>query len=369
MSNNLKNTDFEKIQVEIAQKMKSMEYVGKSRHDYKNFYNHKTGQYEDQTKDKIFSHGSSMTEMKRVATNFMKYQYENRGVKSINEISPKDVSYWVSKQQKTGGWKGEGLAASSVKTYANHLCKFFQVKGGFNSLDVKFESVKYTDVTRSRLDRQHDKEINMNRPEVKKVVDFNKGLGLRRNELENFRGDQIQYRNYYNKASETTERRLVIVFEGDDKTMTKGGRERVVPVLKSHENMVLNIKNNLSNETDKVFGKTNPKLDIHALRREYTQGYYKELKNRLGEVIDKKVRVPASPHVSLKDFKNNPGDYKTLPRGYETRRTMTIVDENGEEKSVRLPKEKQDTYDRVLLKEVSSALGHNRPNVVPNHYL
>ena len=354
-------------------KMNNMNYIGKNRHDYKYVLNERTGQYENKTYNKVFNHGSSMTEMKRVVRNFMKYQHGTRGVKSINDINTKDIAHWVKKQEESGGWRGEGLAPSSVKTYANHLCKFFQVEGGFKTLrelGVKLETVKYTDATRSRVDRVHDKQVNLNNPKVQRAIEFNKGVGLRRNELENIRGDQIQSRNYYNKATETYEKRLVIVFEGaDDAKMTKGGRERIVPVLKSHEQVVLNAKNNLANSNDKVFGKINGRLDIHAIRRGYAKSYYNELKKEIGEKLNKNERVPASSHVSLKDFKENPDNYKSVSRVYETRKTKTIINEKGEEVRVRLPKEEQDSYDRVLVKEVISALGHNRDNVVPMHYL
>lgn len=142
-------------------------------------------------------------------------------------------------------------------------------------------------------------------------VNWARGTGMRRSEMEQVRGDQLHQRadgSYYFKM---------------DGNQCNGGREREIPVRGDIER----IKELCERAGhDKVFERVPKAMDVHHYRSEYASNLYRELA-RERDAIPKNDR-------------------------YCCRSDLKGV-----------------WYDKVAMKEVSEALGHSRISVIAEHYL
>lgn len=172
--------------------------------------------------------------------------------------------------------------------------------------DIELPRRSTYEITRSRDDSYNKVIYERN----KDIVDFCRGTGLREKELLLVRGRDIYER----------EGRLFVHVERG-----KGGREREVPVLREYEQRVREIVQERGE--DRLFKSIDERIDVHGLRREYAKERYKELERELGR------------------------------EGRELSREESYITRDGH------------TYDRVILRELSKDLGHNREDVVVKHYL
>lgn len=165
-------------------------------------------------------------------------------------------------------------------------------------------------ITRSRGDKAHDRDFQpANWPEL---IGFLQATGLRRDEVKLLRAGDILEREP-DARSPYCGKPVVKVWNG------KGGKQRTVPVLGGREETVLSVKATLAAEAI-VFPRIPRHLDVHSYRREYAQALY----------------LQCAPGRSLPP-----------PQG-------------------RL---KPADYDRAAAFEVSRALGHNRIEVILEHYI
>jgi integrase len=372
-----KKSSFADIEKEITLRVYSMSKIGESRHEFKE---------KKIDTNNVFTSPTTMKNTTDVVKRFMNYQYETRGTKSINQITVKDIDKWLDRGRKKFDENGnvikDGWEKSTTKVYANDLCKFFNIKGGLEGLGIKLDSVSYLDTTRSRKDERanekYDRDKNYkyvkhNDPDVRNVMKFCEGAGLRKSEALAIRGDQIQVRPYLNSITGKYEERVCVVFQGKDKNMTKGGRPRIVPVLKEYEQHALNMKNKNENQRDRVFGGDIPKkvakADIHGDgRRVYAVKLYNELKSRFGENLNKNEQISKSAKVQHFKFLANEQQFREKHGQLNDKgnKIYTLVSRVYETR----PEGKKDIqrYDRVLLREVSLALGHFRESTVVESY-
>lgn len=162
------------------------------------------------------------------------------------------------------------------------------------------------DIKRSRGPKARDKHFSEKRHQA--LVDFCRSTGLRRHELAALHGTDLFEQDgvYY-----------VHVRRG------KGGKERYTPIIGNIENVV-NLMRCAGEE--KVFSHIPTNADIHGYRREFASALY---------------HAYARPRDDLK--------HSEL---YFCRKDKQGV-----------------VYDRRALMIVSQALGHNRIDVVPGHYI
>ncbi len=144
------------------------------------------------------------------------------------------------------------------------------------------------------------------------MVNFLKATGLRRDELKMLRARDI-IEHDPDPDSPYFGQTVVQVWNG------KGGKSRKVPVLAGQEQSVLSVKEGLADD-DRVFPRIPKHLDVHSYRREFAQALY---------------------------LYHAPG--RGLPP-VEGRLKRT-------------------DYDRDAAERVSHALGHNRVEVVLDHYI
>lgn len=142
-------------------------------------------------------------------------------------------------------------------------------------------------------------------------VAFAKGTGMRRSEMESVRGNQL-----YKRADGT----LYFKLDGEQ---CKGGRPRELPVIGDKERIKL-LCENAGN--GKVFEKVPAAMDVHHYRSEYATALYNSIARERND-------IPKGDRYCCR------GDLKGT------------------------------WYDKNAMKTVSEALGHNRINVIAEHYL
>jgi site-specific recombinase XerD len=158
-------------------------------------------------------------------------------------------------------------------------------------------------ITRSRLPTKQDAHFQPeNWPEL---INFLKATGLRREEVEAL---------FVYEICVDTELGDLVVYVRNG----KGGQARVVQVLPGQEKAVLTVKAQRP-EQEHAFERVPKNLDVHALRREYAQAFYRYLSGR--ELPPTEGRLKPSQ------------------------------------------------YDRTAAKESSEQLGHHRSSIVTGHYI
>lgn len=253
----------------------------------------------------IHSFGTMKTYLKH-SLDFATYCRSKYGCKTIEECRPhvkgfienSDYSAWVKKAQRSA------------------IAKLFGVKSiEFGDIDTGSRS--RATVKRSRGGTVREKHFSET-GKYKAYVDFCKGTGLRKAEIESLRGSSF-YRDENGKA-------FLRVTKG-----TKGGRVRTVPILEEYVKLVENAC--LKAGTGKVIPfiaddrlKAPSGANTHGYRAEYAKALYDRLKRPLDI-------VPTNERYFCR------GDLRGV------------------------------IYDKSAMSEVSQALGHTRINVIASSYL
>lgn len=179
-------------------------------------------------------------------------------------------------------------------------------------------------ITRSRGEKEMDRHFSEKRN--RDLVTIARGTGGRREDLENMRVEHFR----------TIGGHLFVEI-----ARSKGGRNRISPILPELEQDVLDILSRAQTVgKGKLFESIHSKADIHSYRRQYSQKLYKAVSE------DRALRDELMQVYPLR--------YEPKVKGnvYSTRRTG-----------------RKQTYNRDDLYLVSQALGHNRLEVLVTHYL
>lgn len=295
------------IHTQIKRELQSMERFGESKFEAKHNGTMRSG---------IYSYSTAHT-YQRECAKFADY---------VKEVSPKgaNTSLEDAKQYARDYIARENAdmskSAYTVKLERSALAKLY----GVDSRELgEVRECKRSEITRSRertvISEKTGKEIKnqstraghfseKNHPEL---VYFARSTGMRRSEMESVRGDQLHQRE---------DGSLYFKLDG---SQCKGGRPRELPVIGDKER----IKELCERAgRDKVFAKVPAAMDVHHYRSEYATTLYKSIA-REREDIPKKERYCCR------------GDLKGT------------------------------WYDKKAMIEVSHALGHNRINVIAEHYL
>lgn len=259
------------------------------------------------TQDKIYSWATYKSYMKQ-ANYFAKYCKDTYGCRTLEECKSY-VDEWLQKQIE------EGKSAYTQKLRACSLAKLYNCK----STDfIKTEVRNRENISRSRGVKVRDKHFAEHKH--KDLVEFCKSTGLRRKELRVLTGDKLVYKKeedkYYIKVN----------------VGSKGGRERLAPIIGNVESVVERMK---SVGTNKVFDKIPLAADIHSYRADYATAIYKAYARPIDEL---------KCNLGVKG--GNTGDVYVC---------------RGDLKGV--------VYDRRAMEVASKALGHNRISVIAAHYI
>lgn len=314
------------LKYQITQRLKGLNRLGESKHqakeDYKRACATRPGvKYNPAYARGIFS-SKTMDAYKQSAMEFSNWFKENHpDIRDINNIT-KDHTIAYLQQRQT-----EGKSAWTTSKDMSALNKVFNLH--VTKSDAGLRERSYKNTTRSREDRAHDSKYNPKNYE--KQIAVSQAFGLRR---ESIYGGQYQVKDVSLFRNHNDGKLYAAVIE-------KGGRYREAPCLSSMQPTIermyphIQERDPLTKEQfqalyhsqgDYLFDKYTTKIDNHAFRHEYARNLYQEIMDRRQQEELQQQRDQAE---------------EQLYRG----------------------------YNRAILEEVSQALGHNRVNVVVEHYL
>ena len=273
----------------------------------------------------IYSVNSYKTYLKQ-CKQYAKWLKQEKGINKIDDIN-KTEQYAKEYIQKR---LDDGKSIYTVKMERSALGMLYG-----KQIDIKLPSRTPDQITRSRKETKNDRYISRD-GKYKDVFTIAIATGSRRKDI-----SKLCVNNF-----REVDGKLYVYFE-----RSKGGRDRLTPVLEKYEKDVRDII-----EQAKADGKTRlfnhiPKeIDVHGLRREYCQGLYDEIKD------NKELRDEI--------LKNYP----------ERRELKTQKDKDGntvtkEIKSDIYKDRSGNTWKRDDIYVLSQALGHNRLDVSITHYL
>ncbi len=243
------------------------------------------------------------------------------------------------------------LSAYTVKLETSAMMKIYNID---KDSIYKSKARLRANIERSRGEKVRDKHFSEKNNQ--ELVRFCRATGLRRAELSQIRGTDLIFinDNPYLKVTRNT----------------KGGRERVVPIILDQQFVVDLLK---TKGAEKVFEKIPNSADIHGYRAEFATTLYKKLekdikdqqfvvdllKTKGAEKVFEKIPNSADIHGYRAEFattlyKKLEKDINTLPKEkkYYCRKDLKGI-----------------VYDKDAMLEVSRALGHNRIDVIAGHYI
>jgi hypothetical protein len=242
----------------------------------------------------------------RIGNLFAEWCIENYKVKTIDEITKEMALKYLQMR------KDKGQSAWTLQTVKSSINKLFEFNINVDSKDIDLPKRKRENIKRSRGERAHDKQVNLEN--YKDLITILRGFGFRRREAKKLKVDSI---------IKISGRLYALILKGASGG-GKGGKYREVECLKYMEKEVEEVvAKRLADEKLFVFDKIPGKLDVHSIRADYANEKYKEL------------------------LENT-----------EIASTEEIYTRNDGKK-----------YNVAALKKVSENLGHNRISVVITNYM
>ena len=303
---------------------------GESRHNAKNELRNSLGEnyHFGMTNDKIHSLETFDT-YKKVSKEYAKWLVEEKALNKYIDI--KETERYASEylQQRLD----KGMSLWTVKMERSALGKVYGKQIEIRQLPKRHDN----DITRSRNECEHDKHFSVSKNRA--LVTIATACGTRREDLGKLRIDSFR----------EIEGRLYVQIEG-----SKGGRNRLAPVLYAKEQEVKTILEKMQKEGkekhDKLFDKVHNKMDVHSCRRYYAKSLFKEVsENR------------ESRNIILKNYPERHEIKTYVVNGVKV--TKEIQSQYFQ------PKGTKERFDRDDLYVVSQALGHNRIDVTYHSYI
>jgi integrase len=247
-----------------------------------------------------------------------------------------------------------GLSAYTVKLEVASLAKLYGCKS--TDFDIKTPARRRADIKRSRGGAARDKHFSVSNNQD--LITFCKCTGLRRAELEQIRGTDLIEQ----------EGKLCL----DIKRGAKGGRLRVSPVVGSEEEIETVKRLCAQAGESKVFPNPSENADIHSFRSAYAtriyNGHKREYKDYKNERLIIYKNTVYDSYVS-KDGKRDVERFSHLYKRVGGRLKMADGYQDVSTAYYCRNDRKGIVYDRKALFEASRALGHNRFDIIPSHYL
>lgn len=263
----------------------------------------------------IYSWGTFNSYMKH-CNYFTAYCKAEHGCRTLDECR-QYVDEWLKSRSE--------LSAYTQKLEASALAKLY----GCSTRDfVKTATRNRDEITRSRGEKTRD--AHFSEEKNRDFVDFCRGTGLRRQELEQLKGTALIYRDG---------KPHLRVTDG-----TKGGRARICPVTGEVAKIEVMMQ---AAGSGKVFDKIPNGADVHSYRADYATAVYKANARDL-------ETCKASPFWNP-EHSNGKGKPKG---GYDR---DSVYHMRGTHKG--------EWLDKQAMKIASEALGHNRISVVGEHYI
>lgn len=276
---------------------------------------------------KIYSYSTYSTYLKE-GKQFAKWLTAEKGLNKVKDIIELEKYAKEYIQHRLDS----GVSVYTAKMERSALGMIFG-----KQIDIKMPKRDNRDIKRSRLDTKNDKYISRT-GKYKDVFTVATATGGRRKDISRLEINDFKEING----------RLYVQF-----LKSKGGRDRLAPVLPALETEVRQIIKQAKEENRSLLFRHVPKeIDVHGLRREYTKSIYDAFE------ADRNFR----------------DEYLKVIGCEEKREYYTYVNKDGN----RQMKEVKRTYykdrdgnifDRMSLFATSEANGHNRLDVSVTHYL
>lgn len=304
----------------VKDKLISLQRYGQSRHKAKEALEK---EYRDKGQIKpfekavegIYSFNTYKTYLKH-GYHFVEWCIKNKGCKTygknLDELRQYAPEYLQARE-------AEGLSLYSLKSEKSALGKIFG-----EEIPYKFkEQRKVINITRSRGKAVRDTHFSPEKNQ--ELVIIAKATGGRREDI-----SKLTPQSFITDHKG----RLWVIF-----SQSKGGRNRISPVLPQYTEAVKNIIKSKSDDDKPIFDRINTNADIHSYRREYAQSLYNAVANDHEYRDDLLGMYPSRKEKAKGDFYYS--HTKELP--FKGRRDDIYI--------------------------VTQALGHNRLEVTVNHYL
>lgn len=303
---------------------------------------------------KNVTNNTSRTSYKRSATRFAKWAKVN-GIKKISDITEEVLqSYHDDLQQDP-----KQYTPATIHTYLAPIAK----AAGINLNRIKKQKRTSDKIVRGRLRESNEQgkkqELNSR---FSRLLEFQKVVGIRRNELKNLTGSDFKEDEYGNC--------YVYVKRG------KGGKKQLQYVLPKDVAIVKQTFEGVK-ENEPVFSdkEMNNQINLHALRAQHARDSYFFYLNKIQE--NPKMKQVLSNLLIKKWEEGHQKLKQASPKKYDIQRKNFIYDLRdevyllrGSNKSKAIASGMPITYNRLVLMAVSVLnLSHWRLSVTVTNYI
>lgn len=208
---------------------------------------------------KIHEHDLTRKQYARQTKQFVKFCREQFDCHTFEECA-------LHIQEYSDYLQRERYTASTIHTYLASICSVFAVNLGEISKPIRHVA----EYTRGRNNALTDVQNDLENPRWAYLVDFQRCVGLRRDELMHLTGQDLKY--------DESGHLCVFVARG------KGGKTQYQRILPEDENFICAYFENVA-PTEKIFDAKYFKNDLnfHALRAESARKYYNYLLKKMNE--------------------------------------------------------------------------------------
>lgn len=257
----------------------------------------------------------TMNTYKSVGNRFSKYLFEKENFKKYDNLEKVTVDHVKDYLEYRRDY--DCVSPFTLKMERSALSKLLD-----KSIEVELPSRDREDIYRSRDEVENDRHFSLKNNH--NLIILAKACGFRRSDLQKACISDFKEKNGH----------LYVNIQ-----KSKGGRDRIAPVLTKYEKEVREIIKERENlGKDKLVDKVHSKMDVHSYRREYAKELYAVVKEN--HEIQKEYQKQYRERVE--DVKSNM---------YHSRGDIEF----------------HGLRDDIYV--VSQALGHNRLDVTVNHYL
>lgn len=298
--------------------------------------------------DKIYTGSTYRTYKKHIGYFIDWIRQEHPEVKTLKQAK-KYVNAWLQIRVETKNASGESLSAWTIQTEQAALNKLYGIRPDDPDRFLAPKRLR-ENIKRSRGTKVRDKHFSERANE--ELLNFCKGCGFRRQVLERLRGrdlmthDEVvvalaEAEKNQNSAMIRACRDALEYFPDQDYFVIhrkdKGGKTRISPIVGPHKNKIVE-RMQATAPDDLVWQYVSANCDVHGYRSDYATYLYK-LYARPIEELDYSHKILCA-------------DGKMRSEIYVCRKD-----------------EKQKKLDRLAIRTISKALGHNREDTAIASYI